>query len=58
MYHYIPLTLRKLHFNTLNYTPDYTLNPKLFKCTLCILNYHTYYTLHPDFSFPIKLDRK
>ena len=46
----------KLHFTILNYTPDYTLHPKLFECTLSTLNYHTYYTLHSDVSFTVKLD--
>ena len=46
----------KLYFTTLNYTPDYTLHLKLLECTLCILNYHTYYTLYPDVSFTVKLD--
>ena len=35
---------RKIHFTTLNDTINYTLHHKLFKCTLCILNYDTYYT--------------
>ena len=47
----------KLHFTTLNYTPDYTLHPKLFECTLCTLNYYTNDTLHPDISFTVMLDR-
>ena len=46
----------KLHFTTLNYTPDYTLHHKLFKCTISTLNYYAYYTLHPDVSFSVKLD--
>ena len=41
----------KLHFTTLNYTLDHTLHHKLFKYTLCIINYHTYYTLHPTITF-------
>ena len=50
------LFLGKLHFTTLNYTLDYTLHPKLFKCTIYTLNYDTYYTLHPDVSFTVILD--
>ena len=46
----------KLHFTTLNYTPDYTLHPKLFECTLCTLNYYICYTLHPDVNFIVMLD--
>ena len=38
----------KLHFTTLNYTPDYTLHPKLFEWTFCILNYDICYTFHPN----------
>ena len=40
----------KWHFTTLNYTSNYTLHPKLFKCTFCILNYDFYYTLHPNIN--------
>ena len=36
----------KLHFTTLDYTPNYTLHPKLFGCTFCTLIYHICYTLH------------
>ena len=43
----------KLHFTTLNYTLSYTLHPKLFEHTLCILNYHTNHTLHPDVTFAV-----
>ena len=35
-------------FTILNYAPNYTLYPKLFERTLCILNYHT---LHPGVTF-------
>ena len=48
--------LGKLHFTTLNYTPKYTLHPKLFGCTVCTLNYDPCYTLHPSVSFTVKLD--
>ena len=30
--------------------------PKLFECTICILNYDPCYTVHPDVSFTVKLD--
>ena len=50
----VPIIFKgKLHFTTQNYTPDYTLHPKLFECTLCTLNYHTYYTLHPSVTFVV-----
>ena len=42
-----------MHFTTLNYALDYTLHPKLFKRILCILNYHTYYILHPGIIFAV-----
>ena len=35
----------------LHYAPDYTLHHKLFECTFCTLNYHTYHTLHPGVTF-------
>ena len=44
----------KLHFTTINYTPDYTLHSKLFKCTFYTINYHT---LHPTVTFTVKLNR-
>ena len=47
----------KLHFTTLNYAPDYTFHSKLFKCTVCTQNYNHYYTLHPNASLTVKLDR-
>ena len=48
----------ELHFIALNYTSDYTLHHKLFKCTFCILNYNPCYTLLPDVKFVINLDGK
>ena len=42
--------------NTLYYTLNYTLHPKLFECILCTLNYDICYTSHPKVSFTIKLD--
>ena len=41
----------KLHFTTLNYTLNYTLRPKLFRCTFCTLNYDICYacTLYLNF---------
>ena len=59
---YDHISKEKLHFIILNYTLDYTLHPKLFKCpklfecTVCTLNYDTCYTLHLDISFTIILD--
>ena len=47
------LFLGKLHYTILNYTSDYTLHLKLFKCTLYTLNYHT---LHLGVTFTVKLD--
>ena len=47
----------KLHFTTINYAPDYTFHSKLFKCTVCTQNYNHYYTLHPNASLTVKLDR-
>ena len=44
------------YISTLNYTPYFTLHPKLFECTFCTLNYDFYYTLHPDIKFTINLD--
>ena len=49
--------MRKLHFITLNYTLYYILYHKLFKCILYTLNYDSYYTLLPNISFSVKLDR-
>ena len=46
----------KLHFITLNYTLNYTLHPKFFKCMFCTLNYDSCYTLHPDIKFVVNLD--
>ena len=46
----------KLHFTTLNYTPKYTLHPKLFGCTVYTLNYDSCYTLRPSVSFTVKFD--
>ena len=43
--------LRKLHFTTLNYTPNYTLYPKLFEWTFYTLNYDIFYTLYPNVKF-------
>ena len=43
----------KLHFTTLNYASSYTLHLKLFERTLCILNYHTYHTLHPGITVAV-----
>ena len=37
-------------FTILNYAPNYTLHPKLFERTLCILNYHT---LHLGVTFAV-----
>ena len=55
-----PLTplimLGELHFTILNYTLDYILHPKLFKCTFCTLNYDFCYTLHLDDKFSVNLD--
>ena len=48
--------LGKLHFTTLTYAPDYTLHSKLFKCTICAVNFDYCYTLHLDVNFIIKLD--
>ena len=45
----------KLHFTILNYTLDYTLHPKLFKCTFCTLNFNIYYTLQSKITFTIIL---
>ena len=45
--------LKKLHFTTLNYALDYSLHHKQSDCTLCILNYHTYHTLHLDVIFAV-----
>ena len=50
--------LGKLHFITLNYTSNYTLDPKLFECSFCTLNYDYCYTLHPDIRFVVNLDGK
>ena len=47
-----------MHFTTLNYTPNFTLHPKLFKCTFCILNYDHCYTLHHNVKFAVMLDGK
>ena len=52
----MPIILEKLHFITLNYTLDYTIRPKLFKCTFCTLNYDPSYTLHPDVKFAVNLN--
>ena len=49
-------SLGKLHFITLNYILNYILHPKLFKCTVCTINYDHYYTLHHNVSFTVKLD--
>ena len=46
-----------LYFITLNYTLNYTLHPKIFKCMFCTLNYDNCYTLYPDFKFAINLDK-
>ena len=54
---YIYFNLGKLHFTTLNYALDYTLQPKLFKHILCTLNYHTYNTLYPGVTFAIMFNR-
>ena len=48
----------KLHFTTLNYISDYTLQPKIFEYTLYISNYHTYHILYPNITFSDKLDIK
>ena len=52
----MPIILGKLHFITLNYTLDYTIRPKLFKCMFCTLNYDPSYTLHPDVKFAVNLN--
>ena len=46
----------KLHFTTLNYTPDYTLHHKLFEWTFCSLNYDICYTSHPNIKFRVTMD--
>ena len=51
-------SLGKLRFTNLNYTSDYTLHPKFFKCMFFILNYDPYYTLHLDVKFAVNLDGK
>ena len=57
IYIFIYFNLGKLHFITINYALDYTLQPKLFKHILCTLNYHTYNTLHPGVTFAVMLNR-
>ena len=34
----------------------HSLHHKLFKCTVCTLNYDIYYTLHPTVSFTVIFD--
>ena len=46
----------KLHFTTLNYISNYTLNPKRSECTLSILNYNPFYTLHCTVTSSVVLD--
>ena len=46
---------KKLYFIILNYTLNYTLYPKLFECTFCILNYDYCYALHPDVKLRMPL---
>ena len=48
----------KLHFTTLNYTPNYILHHKLFECRFCTINYDIWYTLHLDIKFVVNLDGK
>ena len=45
------------HFTTLNYTLNYILHPKIFKCIICTINYNHCYTLYPDFKFSVNLDK-
>ena len=49
--------IRGNYTTILNYTPNYTLHPKLFECTFCTINYNPYYTLHYNVNFRVKLDR-
>ena len=44
----------KLHF--IIHVPDYTLHHKLFKCTICTLNYYYYHTLHSGVTFSVMFD--
>ena len=46
----------KLHFTTLNYTPDCILHPKFFEWTFCSLNYDICYTFHPNIKFRVTMD--
>ena len=56
--HSLRATLRrKLYFTTLNYILYYILHHKLFKCTLCTINYDFCYTSHLNISFIVKLDK-
>ena len=48
----------KLHFITLNYISFYTLDPKLFECIFCTLNYDHCYILHIVIEFSVNLDEK
>ena len=48
----------KLHFITLNYISFYTLDPKLFECIFCTLNYDHCYILHIVIKFSVNLDEK
>ena len=48
----------KLHFTILNYTSNYILHSKQFKCKFCTLNNDPCYTLHPDIKFVVNLNRK
>ena len=47
-----PNSYGKLHFTTLYYI----LHPKLLKCTFCILNYDSCYSLHHEVKFVINLN--
>ena len=53
------LSLKKeIIFYHFNYTPNYTLNHKLFECMFCTLNYDLCYTLLSDIKFVVNLDGK
>lgn len=45
------LKWEKLHFTTLNYSPNYNLQYKLLECMVSTLNYKSCYTLHSAINF-------
>ena len=57
-YHlYMPVYMQWLLQTFYNHSTSWLhLHSKLFKCTIYMLNYDSYYTLHPNVKFAINLD--